>query len=81
MARPATLPHSQRAMLTEQDAAAYLSISYDLLCDLIHAGEVPLVRFTTPAGKEMKRVMRRDLDAFAERHRDRLLEIRKRGAA
>ncbi len=70
MARPHTLPINQRGMVSEADAAAYLSISYDLLLDMIRAGEIPLVRWTTPAGAEMKRVRVAILDAWIRAHDD-----------
>lgn len=70
MARPATLPTNQRALLTIQDAAAYLSISYDLFAELIETGEIKLNRFTTPAGTEMKRVRVSVLDAWIRAHDD-----------
>lgn len=75
MARPATLPANHRALLTYQDAAAYLSISYDLLLEMIRAGVFPPMRFTTPAGKPMKRIRRDVLDAWIKLHEDKPLYI------
>jgi excisionase family DNA binding protein len=81
MARPATLPAPQRGLLTERDAAAYLSVSYDLLLEMIRVGEIPLMRFTTPAGTEMKRVRVAVLDAWIRAHEDRPMLVGKRRSA
>lgn len=71
MPRKHSIPVNERMALSLPNAAAALDMSLDTLHGFIAAGELPLVRFTTSAGTEMKRVLWRDLEAFAERHRDR----------
>ncbi len=71
MPRAHTTPARHVLALSLPDAAAALDISLNALNGFIAAGELPLVRFTTPSGTVMKRIMWRDLEAFAERYRDR----------
>lgn len=71
MPRTHSIPVNERMALSLPNAAAAIGASLNTLNAFIEAGEIPLVRFTTPAGTEMKRILWRDLEAFAERHRDR----------
>ncbi len=80
MLRKHSIPVNEHMALSLPNAAAALDMSLDTLNGFIGAGELPLVRFKTAAGTEMKRVLWRDLDAFAERHRDRPMVAGRRTA-
>lgn len=71
MARAHTGPARHVLALSLPNAAAALDMSLNALTAFVEAGEIPLTRPVTPAGTEMKRILWRDLEAFAERHRDR----------
>jgi hypothetical protein len=65
------IPLSHRGRLGITDAATYLSVGEHEFARLVAAGEIPLVTWVTPAGREMKGVRVKQLDAFLERHEDR----------
>lgn len=67
----ATKPNPRTLCLSLPSAASAMDMSLNTLADFITAGEIPLVRLITPAGKEYPRVLWRDLEAFMERYHDR----------
>jgi excisionase family DNA binding protein len=81
MPRATTLPADQRLLLTLPNAAALLDVSLNTLNAWVEAGELPLSRPPAPGGGVLKRVHRRDLEAFAERYRDRPLLVGRRRSA
>lgn len=71
MPRRHSIPVNERMALSLPNAAAALDMSLNALTAFVEAGEIPLTRPVTPGGTEMKRILWRDLEAFAERQRDR----------
>lgn len=63
-------------ILSLQDAAAYLAVSYWTMRDLVASGEVPTVRVPNPrlnGGSSLRRILidRSDLDAVIDRWKER----------
>jgi excisionase family DNA binding protein len=64
---------TQKRLLTLNEAAEYLSISYWTMREYALNGYLPSVKLPCPSGnrKELRRTLidRKDLDAFVERYR------------
>ena len=65
-------------LLTLQQAAQYIGLSYWSTRDLVLSGDLPSVRMPCPRahdGRNMRRILvdRQDLDTFIESHKEREL--------
>jgi excisionase family DNA binding protein len=68
MAGPLAVPTPERALLTLNEAAAYLNVSRETVSLYVRRGELPMVKFA-PSKQGTARITLADLEAFVAAHR------------